>query len=80
MKSTACLESLFQHLKKSSSKGNVVLTYLQIEEIIGQELSYAEKTDNRYWSQPKLKELAAKYNVVLEYIDTVAGTIHFLIN
>lgn len=80
MKSTAYLESIFQHLKKSSSKGNVVLNYLQIEEIIGQELSYAEKTDNRYWSQPKLKKLAAKYNVVFGYIDIATGTIRFLVN
>lgn len=67
MKSIAYLEPLFQYLKKSFSRGNTMLNYAQIEEIIGQELSYAEKTDNRYWSQPKLKKLAAKYNVAFGY-------------
>lgn len=74
MKSIAYLEALFQHLKKSFSKRKAILNYTLIE------LSYAEKTDNRYWSQPKLKKLVAKYNVMFGYIDTVTETIHFLVN
>ena len=58
----------------------MTLTCAQIEGIIEQELSFAEKTDNRYWHQPKLKKPTGKYNMMFGYIDTVTETIHFLIN
>lgn len=77
-KSFQHLEPLFQYLKKNSF-GSVALSYCEIEKIIGQELSYAEKTDERYWRQPKLKKLSSKYDVVFWYIDTVKGTMLFLV-
>lgn len=73
------LEPLFIYLKKNNNS-SIALSFADIEKIIGQELSYAEKTDDRYWKQPRIKKLAGKYNVAFGYMDTLKGTIHFLIN
>ena len=78
-KSFQHLEPLFQYIKKNN-KRIIELSYAEIEKIKGQELSYAEKTDDRYWKQPRIKKLAGKYNVAFGYIDTLKGTIHFSIN
>lgn len=78
-KSFQLLEPLFRYIKKNN-KRIVELSYAEIEKIIGQELSFSEKTDDRYWKQPRIKKLAGKYNVAFCYIDTLKGTIHFLIN
>ena len=72
------LEPLFKHLKVNC-KHIIELSFSRIEEIIGTELSYFEKTDDRYWRQSKLKRLALKYSVTFGYIDGSKGTIHFLV-
>ena len=77
-KSFQHLEPLFQYIKKNN-KRIIELSYTEIEKIIGQELSYSEKTDDRYWKQPRIKKLAGKYNVVFGYIDAQQGVIHFLV-
>ena len=42
------LEPLFKHLKKYSKKGVVGHTYAQIEELIGEELSYGVKAFDHF--------------------------------
>ena len=77
-KSFQHLEPLFQYIKKNN-KHIVELSYAEIEKIIEQELSYSEKTDDRYWKQPRIRRIATKYDVVFGYIDTQKGVIHFLV-
>ena len=77
-KSFQHLEPLFLYLKKNN-KRIVELSYAEIEKIIGQELSYAEKTDDRYWKQPRIRRIASKYDVIFGYIDTLKGVIHFIV-
>lgn len=48
-------EPLFIYLKKNNNS-SIALSFADIEKIIGQDLSYAEKTDDRYRKQPMIKK------------------------
>ena len=74
------LDPLFKHLKKYSKKGIVGITYTQIEELIGEELSYGAKAFDHYWTQPSVKGIMSKYNIKFGYINTLTGMIYFEVN
>ena len=71
------LEPLFKHLKKYSKKGVVGLTYSEIEQLIGEELSYGAKAFDHYWTQPSVKRIMSKYGIKVGYINTLTGMIYF---
>ena len=53
------------------------MSYSQIEEIIGEELSYGAKAFDHYWTQPCVKRIIAKYGIKFDYINTQIGMIYF---
>ena len=60
------------HRKKVVGK-----SYSQIEEIIGEKLSYGAKAFNHYWTQPSVKRIMSKYGIKFGYINTLTGMVYF---
>lgn len=53
------------------------MSYSQIEEIIGEELSYGAKTFDHFCTQPSVKRIMSKYCIKFGYINTLTGMIYF---
>ena len=56
------------------------LTYAQIEELIGEELSYGAKAFDHFLTQPSVKRIMTKYGIKFGYINTLTGMIYFEVN
>ena len=64
----------------SPKKRVVGLTYAQIEELIGEELSYGAKAFDHFLTQPSVKRIMTKYGIKFGYINTLTGMIYFEVN
>ena len=60
-----------------AEKRVVGMSYSQIEELIGEELSYGAKAFDHFWTQPSVKRIMSKYNIKFGYINTLTGMIYF---
>ena len=63
-----------------AEKRVVGLAYAQIEELIGEELSYGAKAFDHFWTQPSVKRIMTKYGIKFGYINTLTGMIYFEVN
>ena len=68
---------IIQTLKKVFKKGVVGLSYSDIEQLIGEELSYGAKAFDHYWTQPSVKRIMTKYGIKFGYINTLNSMIYF---
>ena len=62
---------------RCSQKKVVGKSYSQIEQLIGEELSYGAKAFDHYWTQPSVKRIMSKYGIKFGYINTLTGMIYF---
>ena len=64
-------------MRDARRKKVVGKSYSQIEEIIGEELSYGAKAFDHYWTQPSVKRIMSKYGIKFGYINTLTGMVYF---
>ena len=64
-------------MRDARRKKVVGKSYSQIEEIIGEELSYGAKAFDYFYTQLSVKRTMSKYCIKFRYINTLTGMIYF---